>query len=280
MDEKDEFEDILNEYEDAPPEQQEKLGSRILNLAARWAAQRQATPRDAIEAAFQQAQVSQNWPEAERLVRQLIAMKESPIQSYRDWDQLSTLFELQGRMDEAYEASLESNRAARESDMRPLILNALRTEVVWAIQRNEDEQALQKIQEGLAQAQEGGSMYAPHSASFLVQYARILLKSGDLNGASARLEEADAILQPYSDSTSMTGPLTTLATWWSTTAQLRLKRFDIAGAHQANRMALEIGQRVSTFPQLEPLVQQSISHHTQQRFTQIQNEIEMATQTE
>lgn len=275
----DEFQKALNEFDGASPAQQEKLGSRILNLAARWASQRKTTPRDAIEAAFNSASANQNWPEAERIARQLIAMQDSPIMAYRDWDYLSAVLEFQGRIDEAYEAAMKSAQAARDSDMRPLILNALHTEATWAKRRGENDRALECLQEGMAQAEAGGSMYAHHSAGFLVQQAQLFLQSDALEEAQSCLDSAETILRPYAESGVMTGPLSTLRNWHFTTARLLVKRQDIAGALQANQAALELGRRTATLPQLEPLVQIRILHNTQEKFDQIQAEIDQATQT-
>lgn len=268
----DEFVRLLEEAAKADPhdlEMQQAYGMALLALAGARAEKRPPTTRSLLLNTFLAAREHGNWAIAEESARRLIALNDSPMQLYRDWQHLAGILKQQGKDDEAYRAILTSTRAARKSKIDRLILMALRSEVDWAIRQRDRHRASASIKEGLKRAARMYPKFPWDEADFLVQRAQLYLDENHLKQAAQDLQAAKPSLFP----TTLDRMLRPLRNWWFATARLCLLQGAPNEANAAAEEALLLARRIAEFPQLDEYDRREGLRRSLERYAELQEKL-------
>ncbi|HVK03526.1 MAG TPA: hypothetical protein VM490_08630 [Armatimonadaceae bacterium] len=187
---------------------------------------------------------------AEVALRRLIEIADQPMQEFRALSRLASLYGDAGRGEEALQAAIAAENAARRSEMSVLMMSALQQHADHRARGGDREGARALLAEALTVI-DGEPLLERSRGVVLLQMARLRFDSGDSAGAERLLEEAWPTLAQYQTSMMMAQFVSALATWWALTARIRAARGEYADAVVASREAVAYRRRVAAMPQFE-----------------------------
>jgi tetratricopeptide (TPR) repeat protein len=182
-----------------------------------------------------------DWAGAEEAYRKILGIQQqagNPGLVAKPKMDLSQLFRLIGRLDEARELACAATESARKSGLYPLIAMALRNEVSCALAHGRTEDALAAASEAL-QVIEPGKMADLMRAQASTDRAECLLASGRFDAAEKDLHASWEILGLRESSRIGTGPVVALAKWCEVRAQLYLRKGNLEDALACLQKAIE-----------------------------------------
>jgi len=193
-----------------------------------------------------------DWAGAETLYLRILELADAEGHEMRQCKahgDLSALYHLCGRQQEALEQARAAVETGRLAEMVPLLapaLEALGRELL----------ACGDVPGALAVANESVVLCADDKlfellwARGLTLRGRCAVELGDLPAAEADLKTSYEALAPHAEATLMAGYQSGLANWWEVTSRLRSARQDLTGAAEALARAVEFRRNVSYAPQL------------------------------
>jgi tetratricopeptide (TPR) repeat protein len=182
-----------------------------------------------------------DWVRAEEAYRKLLTMQEQTgnpgLQAKPQMD-LSRLFCLLGRLDEAWAFAQAATASARQTELYPLRAMALENEAFCARARGDVLQALAAASEAV-QVIEPGKIADLMRARAYTRRTECLMLSGDPDAAEKDLIAGWDILGSRKPSSVGTGPVVALAKWCEVQAQLQVRKGKLEDAAAALRQAIE-----------------------------------------
>jgi hypothetical protein len=191
-----------------------------------------------------------DWVGAEKAYKKASASTNNLFSKSMTNNSLCALYGLLGRDNEALGAARESTKLARQDGSSVWTSSALGVEASLCLRANNLETASTLIEE-IFRSIGGGPMDDLSRARALVLRANYYQKRSDMPKAEADLATAWKILQPHDEVRVLAGWHVALAAWWATTARVRAKQSDLAGAVAAWREAVNRYRRVAEARQIE-----------------------------
>jgi tetratricopeptide (TPR) repeat protein len=182
-----------------------------------------------------------DWVRAEEAYRKLLELQEgtgNPGLIAKPQMDLSHLFRLIGRLDDAWAFALSASDSARRTEVYPLIWMALENEALCALARGEPANALAAASEAV-QVIEPGKMADLIRAQAHTLQAQCALACGDAGAAERDLQASWEILGSRKFSNMHVGPVVGMARWWEIQAELEVHRGNLAKASVALKQAIE-----------------------------------------
>ncbi|HEY5910549.1 MAG TPA: hypothetical protein VJA21_08095 [Verrucomicrobiae bacterium] len=239
-----EFLKALESYAEAVnADDREKADEAALKTFIMAAQQAMAHPTPELELAEQADRCLRagDWAGAEDAYRKVLAIQQqtgNPGLAAKPRMDLSGLFRLLGRLDEAREMARAATESARKSELYPLIAMALRNEVGCALAQGRTDEALAAASEAL-RVIHPGKMAALMRALAHTDRAECLLAKGQLEAADQDLRAGWDILGSGSLSRIGTGPVVALAKWCEVQAQLQVRKGNLEEAVVSLQKAIE-----------------------------------------
>jgi len=191
-----------------------------------------------------------NWQAAEDAYRELIAMEEKigkPGLTTKPLMDLSKLFYLRGRLDDAWAFAQAATESARRSEISTLLAMALDHQATCSLARGKPEEALAAAEEALRVIEPGKMGDLMRSMAY-ANRGRALSGIGRMAAAEIDLEAAWAILRSKRQSRIGTGPVVAIARCFELEAELYAwqKRFPeaILKLKQALEQRRQVGGRL------------------------------------
>lgn len=187
-----------------------------------------------------------NWQAAEDAYRKLIALQEqaaTPGLTTKPLLDLSSLFYLLDRLDEAWVCAQAATQAARPAEMNALLAMALESQATCALGRGRPDEALVAAEEAL-RVIDPGKMWDLMRATAHTNRGRALLGLGEVAKAGIELEAAWAILRSKKQARIGSGPVVALAKCFELEAELQAQQKRWPGAVSALQQAIEQRRKV------------------------------------
>lgn len=256
MPDDEEAERILNEYQEASeaedPQAIEAAALSMLEHASEQATEEPNAYLQAAEAAANFANAG-DWSNAEATYQQALTIAESqnlPGRIFKAYEDLSQLYSLLNREEEALAAAYLALEAAKNSEITHLHAMALQGIGICLLRQSRDAEALQYTDEQL-RILPNKAPYKLARARALVVRARCYIRQNQIARAEQDLADAWPILEPMAEAATLAGYQSGLASWWEADAEIKRSRRDLEGAAASLRQAVERRRIVSQCSQLE-----------------------------
>ena len=226
------FQGVIESYAkavNADDQEQADKAAMLALMMASMDAMENPTPYLQLSEKASEQLAAGNWQGAEDTYRELIALEEhggKPGQTTKPLMDLSRLFYLLGRLEEAWFFSRKATESARASDISTLLAMALDCETTSALASGKTTEALAAAEEGL-RVIDPGKMGDLMRAMAYANRGRACLGLGDVSRAEKDREAAWANLRAKKQSRIGTGPAVAFARCFELEAELhaRQKRF-------------------------------------------------------
>jgi tetratricopeptide (TPR) repeat protein len=188
---------------------------------------------------------ARDWAGAEAAYRKLLAMHEAsgnPRFIVKPQLDLSNLFRLLGRLDEAWEFACAASGTGRKADMFTLLTMALDNEAACALDRADVPRALAAASEAV-EIIEPGKIFNSLRARALTRRAECWLAQGALQNAEEDLRQSWELFQTKVRIFGI-GLIGAIAHWWEVKAKSHLLRQETAEAKSAYQQAIQYRQQV------------------------------------
>jgi tetratricopeptide (TPR) repeat protein len=238
------FQEVIKSYAEAiNSDQAEEADRAAVALLAVAAAEAKAHPTLALQLGAEADNFLRagDWVRSEDAYRKLMTLQEQTGNAgllAKPQMDLSGLFCLIGRWDEAWSLARAATASARRTGLSPLIAMALRNEALCALARSDAPQALAAASEAV-QVIEPGKIADLMRAQACTLRAQCLLANGDSDAAEKDLKAAWDILGSRRPSSLATGPVVALAKWCEVQAQLLVGKGNHQDAASALQRAIE-----------------------------------------
>ena len=241
------FEESIKSYADAVQAGDDNAAAQAAMAALALAgmeAMTSPTPDILLLERAAECEARQDWAGAEAAYREVLALKavaENPRYLVKPHLNLSKLFRLVGRKDEAWAEACTATGLARGADMFTLLTMALDNEASCALDRADLDGAMAAAVEAL-EIIEPGKIFDTMRARSLTRRAECLLARNEPDPAEQDLKRSWELL--HSRAPLGIGSIVVLAHWWEVQGQLHLCRRAIAEARTALTEAAQYRRQV------------------------------------
>ena len=238
------FQGVIKSYAEAitadQTEEADRAAAAVLVMAAAEAITHPTPDLQVAEEAANSLRAG-DWVRAEEAYRKLLTMQEqtgNPCLQAKPQMDLSRLFCLIGRLDEAWAFARAATASARRTELYPLMAMALENEALCALARGDVLQALAAASEAVQVIEPGKIADLMRAGAYTIR-AECLLLTGDPDAAEKDLKAGWDILGSRKLSNLGTGPVARLAKWREVQAQMRVRKGRLEDAAAALRQAIE-----------------------------------------
>ncbi len=187
---------------------------------------------------------AQDWAGAETAYRKVLALREAtenPRLAVKPHLDLSRLFRLRGRSDEAWSHACTASEIGRRADMSTLLAMALDNEAACALDRLNVQRAFAAASEAVA-CMEPGRIFNLMRARALTRRAECFLARNDSEPAEQDLKQSWDLLQTRKQ--FGIGSVVALAHWWEVKAQLHIAKHNATEASRALTEAVKFRKQI------------------------------------
>jgi tetratricopeptide (TPR) repeat protein len=202
------------------------------------------TPEILLRQEAERCEQSSDWAGAEAAYRKVLALNEAednPRLAVKPHMDLSRLFRLTGRPDEAWTHACTASELGRRSDMFTLLAMALDNEAACALERGDGQRAFAAASEAL-NCMEPGRIFDLMRARALTRRAECFLARSDSESADRDLKRSWELL--HSRKQFGIGSVAAMAHWWEVQAKLHQTKGDNADASRALAEAVNYRKQI------------------------------------
>jgi tetratricopeptide (TPR) repeat protein len=200
----------------------------------------------------EQHEFAGRWEEAEKTYQlglELAISNNNTHYIFKGYYDLSSLYSLLGKDNEALEAAIRGADFARQLGRNPTKPMAFRQLASLYIKHKESAKALDIIEEILRLPLKYGAN-EHQRASALILSAKCRLQIPDIDQALKDLDTSWSILAPFVAATALAGIQSSIANWWEVTSQVSRLLGDTAASVDSMQKAVDFRRTVSMAPQL------------------------------